>query len=147
MTFGSFVRLGYYFFRQLVLRMVGRSRGLAQFAESYCREDRLLPVPSEDRRALHALSRCIACGMCDAHFTAYARVDRTRFLGPSELPLSHTRSLPDFDALHDYLRNLAEGDLVRLEQVCPTGVPFRQLADFAARRAAELTQPSASPTS
>jgi succinate dehydrogenase/fumarate reductase-like Fe-S protein len=142
MTFGSFVQLGYYFFRQLVLRMIGRSRGLAQFAESYCHEDRLLPMAPDDRHALRALSRCIACGMCDAHFNAYARVNRAQLRGPSELPLSHARSLPDYDALHDYLRNLAEGDLARLEQVCPTRVPFRHLAEFAARRASDLAEPT-----
>jgi succinate dehydrogenase/fumarate reductase-like Fe-S protein len=138
MTFGSLVRLGYYFFRQLLLRAVGRSRGLAHFADAYCHEDRLLPMSADDRRALASFSSCIACGMCDAQFTAYARVNRAQFRGPSDLPLAYTRSLPDLDALHAYLENLAEGDLIRLEQVCPTGVPFRQLADFAGRRAKEL---------
>jgi succinate dehydrogenase/fumarate reductase-like Fe-S protein len=142
MTFGSFVRLGYYFFRQLVLRMLGVSRGLAQFAESYCHEDRLLPLSPEDRRALSSFSSCIACGMCDAHFAAYGQVRRTEMRGPSDLPLSYSRSLPDYDALHRYLEHLGAGNLVQLEQVCPTGVPFRHLAAFAERRALDLIDPA-----
>lgn len=139
MTFGSFVRLGYYIVRQLVLRAVRRARGLSAFAADYCREDRLLPVAAEDRTAIAALSRCIACGMCDARFAAYGAADRSNFRGPSELPLSHTKSLPDYDALHAYLADLKKGDLARLERVCPTGVPFRSLLSFAERRAAELS--------
>lgn len=145
MTFGSFVRLGYYFFRQLLLRAIGRSRGIDAFTANYCAEDRLLPVASEDRQVLASFSRCIACGMCDAYFSAYGRVDRSQFRGPSELPLSHSRSLPDYDALHRYLAALGEGDMVLLERVCPTGVPFRRLAAFAERQAAALGALTPSP--
>ncbi|MFW5920575.1 MAG: hypothetical protein ACOCUS_01955 [Polyangiales bacterium] len=139
MTPGSFVRLGWYFVRQLVGRLFGGGRGLERFEEAYCRDEHLLPVSREDRESLHALSRCIACGMCDARFEAWGEVDRSEFRGPSDLPLSSTRSLPDYDALARYLTELRKGDLERLERVCPVRVPFRRLADFAERRAAALS--------
>ncbi|MFW6067346.1 MAG: hypothetical protein ACOC97_03340 [Myxococcota bacterium] len=142
MTPGSFIRLGYYVGRQLLLRLLGRSRGLPQFVESYCAEDGLLPVSAEDRRLLAGFSRCIGCGMCDAYFAAYGRVDRRQFRAPSDLPLSYSRSLPDYDALGRYLAGLAEGDLALLERVCPTGVPFRALVLFAERQAKRLAAPS-----
>ena len=140
MTPGSFVRLGWYFVRQLLARLARPANGLARFEQAYCREDRLLPVSAEDREALLALSGCIACGMCDARFSAWSDVDRGALRGPSDLPLSYTRSLPDYDALARYLSELRKGDLERLERVCPVRVPFRRLADFAERRAAALTE-------
>lgn len=135
MTPGSFVRLGYYWFKQILLRTIGRARGLPEFSASYCREDRLLPVVTEDRAIIESFSRCIACGMCDAHFQAYGRVNRGEFRAPSDLVLGNARSLPDFDAMHRYLTNLKEGDLAALERICPTGVPFRRLVAFAEQRA------------
>lgn len=132
---GSFVRLGWYFGRQLLLRLLRPADGLARFERAYCREDRLLPVSKEDRQALHALSGCIACGMCDARFGAWGSVSRGKLRAVSDLPLSYTRSLPDFDALGPTLVELRRGDLERLEQVCPVRVPFRQLAELAERRA------------
>lgn len=139
-TPSSFVRLGWHFVRRALIRLVRAERGLARFRANYWGEDRLLPVAPEERSALHALSRCIACGMCDARFTAWPDVDRAEFAGPQALPLSYTRALPDYDALHRYLANLHRGDLERLERICPTRVPFRRLAAFAARRAAELSE-------
>jgi succinate dehydrogenase/fumarate reductase-like Fe-S protein len=140
MTPGSFVRLGYYFAKRLLLRLVRREDGLARFRANYVEPERLLPVGSKDREAVQALSRCIACGLCDAHFSAYREVDRARFRAPSDLPLSHTRSLPDYDALDAYLGELRKGDLRRLEKVCPVGVPFEHLAAFVERKANEMNR-------
>ena len=137
MTLGSLVRLGYFFFRQLLRRFTARQSGLAQFEENYD-EDRLRPLTAEDREQLPSFSGCIACGMCDATFDAYARTARCDFGGPSELPLAYTRSLPDYDALPTYLAQLRKGDLEALERVCPARIPFRRLAVFAERRATEL---------
>jgi succinate dehydrogenase/fumarate reductase-like Fe-S protein len=131
---GSFFRLGWYFFKRLSLRMLRPEHGLARFQANYWQGEHLLPVSEEERQALGALSRCIACGMCDLYFTAWDGVSESRFSGPSALPLSYTRSLPDYDAMDGYLQQLRRGDLQRLEQVCPVDVPFRALADFAESR-------------
>lgn len=136
-TLGSLVRLGYYFFRQLLRRITARKSGLVQFEENYG-ADRLLPLTVEDREQLPSFSGCIACGMCDAVFDAYDRTARSEFRGPSDLPLAYTRNLPDYDALPTYVSNLRKGDLEALERVCPARIPFRRLALFVERRAAEL---------
>ncbi len=138
MSLGSFLRLGLLFLKRLFVRLVLRPSGLRRFEENYFREDRLLPVAEVPRARFAAFSACIACGMCDAVFDA--EVDRTVFPGPSYLPLSFSRNLPDYDALGPYLTELRKGDLVALERVCPTRVPFRQLADFVEAHAAGIAQ-------
>ncbi len=137
MTLGSLVRLGYFFFRQLLRRVTSRKSGLLQFGENYD-ADRLRPMTSEDRAQLPSFSGCIACGMCDAVFDAYDRTARGEFRGPSDLPLAYTRNLPDYDALPTFVKHLRKGDLEALERVCPARIPFRRLAVFVDRRAAEL---------
>ncbi|MBK8171034.1 MAG: hypothetical protein IPK60_11920 [Sandaracinaceae bacterium] len=140
MTLASFLRLGFYFVRQLVMRLFGRSAGLKKFQANYA-NDRLLPLSPSERAALPDFSRCIACGMCDAAFTGYARVNRAEFRGPSDLPLSYSRNLPDFDSLTRYVSNLKEGDLDVLEQVCPARIPFKRLVVFVETHAAALGAP------
>lgn len=137
MTAGSFVRLGYYFAKQLLLRLFRRDSGLLRFERSYGK-DRLLPLLPAERTALKAFSGCIACGLCDAHFDAYAKTSRRDFPGPSALPLSYSRSLPDYEGLEAYLDDLEKGDLVHLERICPSRVPFRALAAFTRRHAAAM---------
>lgn len=137
MTLGSFLRFGYYFVRQLFLRAIGRAPGLKAFQENYA-NDRLLPFSMDEREILPSFSRCVACGMCDAAFSGYARVSRSEFRGPSDLPLSYSRNPPDFDGLRKYVRNLKEGDLEALERVCPAKVPFRRLVVFVESQAEKL---------
>jgi len=137
MTVGSFLRLGYYFVKRLLLRLFRRKTGLEQFHENYA-EDRLLPLAPSDREALASFSGCMACGMCDAQFSAYGRAARREFHGPSDLPLSYSRSLPDYDALAGYLASLRRGDLELLERVCPARVPFVRLATFVEKVATAL---------
>lgn len=135
MRVGSFLRLGMYFGARLLIRAVRRDDGLARFAENYFRGDGLLPVAEDDAPA--SFSGCIACGMCDAAFV-YDGVAREHFSGPSDLPLSYTRSLPDYDALERYLGELDKGDLLALERVCPSRVPLRRLADVSRERGEAL---------
>lgn len=128
-TIGSFLRLGYYFVKRLLLRLFRKKTGLQQFHENYS-GDRLLPLAPGDHEALALFSGCIACGMCDAQFSAYGRAARRDFHGPSDLPLSYSRGLPDYDALGSYVTSLRRGDLELLERVCPARIPFGQLATF-----------------
>jgi len=141
MRIGPLIRIAWYFLKCLLLRLLGRERGLARFEAGYCIEDGLLPVSEEERRCLRLFSGCIACGMCDARFSAYACVARPAFRGPSDLPLSYSRGLPDYGGLAVYLNQLARGDLDLLERVCPARIPFRELLGVARRRAEALGPP------
>ncbi len=86
-----------------------------------------VPLRSEEREALRALGKCVACGACDAAFDAYGKVVRTELRGPSELPLAFGRSIEDLDATAGWLVHLEKGDLARLERACPVGVPFSKV--------------------
>lgn len=134
---GSFIRLGIYFVRQLILRLFHRGGGLARFQNNYA-SDRLLPVPKDERPILDTFGGCIACGMCDVFFPAYGPPPRSDLRAPSDLPISYSRSLPDYDALRRSVERLRQADLERLESVCPTSVPFRRLAAFVESQAMEL---------
>jgi len=126
MTIGAILRLAYYFFKRLIVRALVRSDGVARFQANYGVE-RLLPLSPTHRASLAKFSGCLACGLCDATFTEYERASRADFRGPSDLPLSYSRSLPEYDALDPYLAQIRRGDLAALEAVCPAGIPFRAL--------------------
>lgn len=135
-SFGSLVRLGAYFFAQLVRRVFQRGPQLPAFRASYD-EDGLAPLSSEDREVLSTLSRCVACGACDAAFDGYGKVVRSEIRGPSELPLAYARSLAELDATSGWLVHLAKGDLARLERACPVDVPFTRVVKVLRARAGE----------
>lgn len=140
MTFGSFVRLGFYFAKRLLARVLTTRTGLARFRDNYWTSDHLLPLGAAAAENRAAFSACIACGLCDEVFDAYDRTDRDVFPGPSALPLSYSRNPPDFAALTRYLAELRKGDLVQLERVCPTRVPFRKLAAYVEAHARETEE-------
>lgn len=137
MSPASFVRLGWYFVRRLVARAFLPQRGLLRFKAQYEVEG-LFALEADEKRAVASLSRCIACGACDARFGAYDRIARSSLRAPSDLVLSQTRSLPDWDALVVPLAQLERGDLVQLARVCPARVPFVEIASIAKRRAESL---------
>jgi hypothetical protein len=135
-SFGSLVRLGGYFVVQLVMRFFRRAPQLPAFRARYD-ADGLAPLGTEDREVLSTMSRCVACGACDAAFDAYGKVVRSEIRGPSELPLAYARSLADLDATSGWLVHLAKGDLARLERACPVDVPFTRLVKVLQARAGE----------
>jgi succinate dehydrogenase/fumarate reductase-like Fe-S protein len=128
-TLGSLIRLGWHFVKRLMERLFDRRPGLARFEEYYA-EDRLRSLSAEESEALASFSRCTACGMCDATFSAYDRASRSELRGPSDLPLAYTRNLPDLDAARTFVAHLEKGDLEALEAVCPARIPFRRLVRF-----------------
>jgi hypothetical protein len=133
----SFVRLGWHFALRLLARGLSRPRGLARFRASYGPE-RLFELAPDEQEAIASLSRCIACGVCDAHFGGYERVARSAMRAPSDVVLAHSRSLPDWDALALPLAQLERGDLARMERLCPTQIPLARVAEVARRRISEL---------
>lgn len=137
MSLVSLVRLGWYFARRLLARLVFPQRGLLRFQASYAR-DGLFALDSEEQRAIASMSRCIACGICDAHFGSYDAVSRIALRGPSDLVLSQSRSLPDWDALALPLAQLERGELETIERLCPVQIPIAQIAAVAKKRALAL---------
>jgi succinate dehydrogenase/fumarate reductase-like Fe-S protein len=133
----SFLRLGWHFATRLVARLFRRDRGLLRFRASYGPEG-LFELTPEEQEAVSSLSRCIACGLCDAHFGAYERVARGSMRAPSDVMLAETRSLPDWDALEEPLAQLERGDLARMERLCPAHIPLARVVAVAKRRAEAL---------
>jgi hypothetical protein len=133
----SLVRLGWYFVRRLLARALWRQRGLLRFRRSYEREG-LFSLDREEQEAIACMSRCIACGVCDAHFGAYESISRTALRGPSDLVLSQSRSLPDWAALAVPLAQLERGDLDTIERLCPARIPLARVARVAKKRALAL---------
>ena len=133
----SLVRLGWHFVARLVTRALTPRRGLLRFEQSYGTE-RLFALEREEQEVVASLSRCIACGICDAHFGDYDRVARTAMRAPSDVVLSHSRSLPDWDALALPLAQLERGDLARIERLCPAQIPLARVVEVARRRAEAL---------
>lgn len=138
MTPVSLARLGWHFVARLLARAFLPARGLLRFRESYGRE-RLFELAREEQEVVASLSRCIACGICDAHFgPGYVDVARSTMRAPSDVVLAHTRSLPDWDALIEPLAQLERGDLARIERLCPAQIPLAQVVEVARRRAEAL---------
>lgn len=141
----SLVTLGWHFLVRLVGRVLLPRRGLRRFEESYGGE-RLFALEREEQEVVASLSRCIACGLCDAHFGSYDDVARIAMRGPSDVVLADTRSLPDWDALALPLAQLARGDLARIERLCPARIPLARVVEIAKRRAEALRAPEATTT-
>ena len=133
----SLLQLGWYFGRRLLARLGPGPSGLSRFETQY-EPDGLYPLDREEQAVTRALSRCIACGICDARFSAYGDVDRTALRAPSDLVIAHARSLPDWDALVPALCQLARGDLEDLEAACPVQVPFARVVEVTRARAVSL---------
>lgn len=101
--------------------------GAQRFLDNYAPEG-LIPFTLEERRVLATASRCIHCGLCDAYDPALAAQPKTRFDGPSAIPLAWARATPDLPRARAALAALDDDALSRAEKVCPTRVPLRQLA-------------------
>jgi hypothetical protein len=126
--------------RALVRRLFGRRGGLAAFRANYD-PDGLPPVTLEERRRLPAFSRCIACGVCDRGEGERMAKSAGAYPGPMTMVLAVSRSMPDFRAAARSFGFVSDAVLEQKEQVCPTGVPFREIAEFVRRKADEVGGP------
>lgn len=122
-----------------VHRLLGERTGLALFHENYG-ADRLVPLSPAEREALPRLSRCIACGRCDLGEADRIAAARGAYPGLMAIVLASSRSMPDFDAAALALDHVPEDVLEAKEAVCPTGVPFRELARFVRAKAATMPE-------
>ncbi len=110
----------------LARRSFGRTRGLAEFRGNY-RSDRLLPLSSEDHRALSEFSACIACGRCDE---VAGRLRPLQWRGMMAFMLSASRSMPDFEVAAKMAADLDDDALRSLEGQCLARIPFRRVVRF-----------------
>ena len=126
----SFLNLAYRFNVHMLKKPVSSARGAARerFLQNYA-DDRLAPLSPQQRQALSRFSRCVCCGLCDTVCQNLPTSRRHLFNGPSDLAGCHTRSLPDYHLLGPSLDNWHTCDrCTHCEDVCPSGVPLRDLA-------------------
>jgi succinate dehydrogenase/fumarate reductase-like Fe-S protein len=127
--------LAWSFLKVSVDRLFGVKTGLPLFHENYD-ADRLPPVAPAERAELARFSRCIACGRCDVGEAERIARSSGAYPGLMAIALASSRSMPDFDAAALALDHVPEEVLAEKEEVCPTGVPFRDLARFVRAKAA-----------
>ncbi|HEY6556065.1 MAG TPA: hypothetical protein VI072_02290 [Polyangiaceae bacterium] len=126
-----------------VLRLLFRRRkasGISAFRANYD-ADGLPPVTAEERKRLPAFSRCIACGLCDRGEARRIAASGGAYRGPMALVLAASRSMPDFRAAAHSWSFVSEEVLADKERICPTSVPFRDIARFVREKAAAVGGP------
>jgi hypothetical protein len=133
----AIVLLGWALFRTLIAAIFGSRRGLREFQESYA-GDRLPPVSPTERRALPMFGGCIACGLCNLGEGARIAASLGAYAGVMDLILASSRSMPDFDVAAISFDAVGDERLAALEQVCPTRVPMRRIAEFVRGKARDL---------
>lgn len=111
--------------------------GKERFLRNYAVEGNL-PTSAEDLRALRGASRCIHCGLCDAHDPSLSKLPRAVTDGPSALPVALSRAMPDLPHARPVLPLLEDAALAEGERVCPTRVPLREIAAYLRRKLGEL---------
>ncbi|WP_437311466.1 hypothetical protein [Sorangium sp. So ce388] len=126
--------LAWSFLKVVVRRLFDGPSGLALFHENYD-ADRLPSLSPAERAALPGFSRCIACGRCDLGEAERIAASRGAYPGLMTVVLASSRSMPDFDAAALALAHVPEEVLAEKERICPTGVPFRELARFVRSKA------------
>ncbi len=138
----ALVVLAWSLIKVLVGRLFGRKTGLPLFHENYD-ADGLAALDADERARLPSFTRCIACGRCDVGEGERMAASKGRYAGLMQVVLSTTRSMPDYDAATEALAFVPDEVLKQKETVCPTGVPFVELAKFVRAKA---PHPGPSPT-
>ncbi|HRI72730.1 MAG TPA: hypothetical protein PK156_51190 [Polyangium sp.] len=118
----------------LIGRLFGRKTGLPLFHENYD-ADGLPALEAAERERMPQFERCIACGRCDIGESERIAASKGRYAGLMPIVLASTRNMPDYEAAVEALSFIPQADLVRKEKVCPTGVPFVELAKFVRAKA------------
>jgi hypothetical protein len=121
--------------RTLLRRIFSRRRGgIALFRETYD-ADGLPPVSPEERARMTSFGRCIACGLCDRGEAERIAGSGGAYRGVMALVLAASRSMPDFRAAAYSFSFVSDEVLAEKETICPTGVPFRDIARFVRAKA------------
>ncbi len=130
----ALVVLAWSLLKVLVGRLLGRKTGLPLFHENYD-PDGLPPLDADERGRIASFSRCIACGRCDLGEAERITRSKGEYQGLMTIVLSSSRSMPDFDAASLALAHVPEQVLKEKQKVCPTDVPFVELAQFVRAKA------------
>lgn len=131
------VVLGRALLRAAVRRLFRERTGLLLFHDNYD-ADRLPPILVDERARFPTFSRCIACGRCDVGESARMIASNGAYPGLMAVVIASSRSMPDFDAAARALAFLPEEVLVAKTRVCPTGVPFLDLARFVRMKSQQM---------
>lgn len=130
----ALVVLAWSLIKVLVGRLFGRKTGLPLFHENYD-ADGLAALDAAERERMPRFERCIACGRCDIGEADRIAASGGRYAGLMPIVLASTRNMPDYTAAAEALDFIPEAELTRKEKVCPTGVPFVELAKFVRSKA------------
>lgn len=134
MSFESFVRLGWSFFRTVLRGFFPRRSQLPRFEAQY-RPDGVLTTEVPELAVQDGAQRCFSCGACDV-----AALERGEFgalgpLGPMAFVVGVTRQAGiDFGAAGEVPPALLQA----LTEACPVRVPFGGLVGLVRRRRAEV---------
>lgn len=133
MSFESFVRLGWSFFRTVLRGLFPRRSQLARFESQY-RPDGVLSTDPPEVAVQDGAQRCFACGACDV-----AALERGEFgalgpLGPMAFVVGVSRQAGIDLGVADELPSAL---LQALTEACPVRVPFVPLVELVRRRRAE----------
>jgi succinate dehydrogenase/fumarate reductase-like Fe-S protein len=115
--------------RVAIGRLFRERTGLPLFHDNYD-GDRLPPVSADDRERFATFSRCIACGRCDVGESERMVASNGAYPGLMAVVMASSRSMPDFDAAARALAFVPDEVLAAKTRVCPTRVPFLDLARF-----------------
>jgi hypothetical protein len=88
-----------------------------------------------------AFGRCIACGLCDRGEADRIARSGGAYRGVMALVLAASRSMPDFRAAAYSFSFVPDEVLAEKERICPTGVPFRDIARFVRDKASAVGGP------
>jgi hypothetical protein len=122
--------LGWSLLKTLLLLVFRPGRRGLQLFEQNFRQDRLLPLAQSEQGGIETLSSCVACGRCDDGYGAWNGAEGEGFHGLMSFVLSATRSMPDYEASAAMVAGIDEPYLRRMEDRCPSGMPFRRMVSF-----------------
>lgn len=134
MSFESFVRLGWSFFRTVLRGFFPRRSQLPRFEAQY-RPDGVLTTEGPEVALQDRAQRCFSCGACDV-----AALERGEFgalgpLGPMAFVVGVTRQAGlDLGVAGDVPPALLQA----LTEACPVWVPFGGMVVLVRRRRAEV---------
>ena len=133
MSFESFVRLGWSFFRTVIRGLFPRGSQLPRFEAQY-RPDGVLSTEPAEVAVQDGAQRCFACGACDV-----SALERGEFgaLGPGG-PMAFVVGVSRQAGIDLGVAGAAPPALLQaLTEACPVRVPFVALVDLVRRRRAE----------
>jgi succinate dehydrogenase/fumarate reductase-like Fe-S protein len=125
----------------LLRRVAMRSDdALGRFEDNYGSEG-ILSVRIAEAKTLEQVSRCVACGRCDAREGPRISKSTHGYRGMMAFALRAMRSLVDYDATSLTIEEVPELAFEQAQRLCPLGVPLLAYAQLVRRHAARMMEP------